>query len=79
MKFPYFSLIVSLTSTIKKNYLKNLILRSKGNNESINLYIKGNYNILNKKNKFKNISYNNFKSSKEDLMYFKRILSKLLF
>jgi len=62
----------------KKKLFKKFNIKSKGNNESINLYIKGNYNILNKKINFKNISYNNFKSSKEDLMYFKNSFETII-
>ena len=64
----------------KKKFLKKFSIRSSEKNKKLNLNIKGNLNVLNKKINFKNIEINeNYKASKEDLKYFKQSFENILF
>ena len=63
----------------KKKFLKNF-LSDRLKKKKLNLNIKGNLNVLNKKINFKNIEINeNYKASKEDLKYFKQSFENILF
>jgi hypothetical protein len=63
----------------KKNFLEIFSIKRKEENEDLKLYAKGNLNILNKKINFKEINLNDYKASKEDLIYFKENFENILF
>ena len=76
-KNPHLSL--SVTEIIFNVFCKSLKNELK-KNKKLNLNIKGNLNVLNKKINFKNIEINeNYKASKEDLKYFKQSFENILF
>ena len=55
-------------------------INSKTDNKNLNIITKGNLNILNKKINFKEISIDeNYKASREDLVYFKEVFESNLF
>ena len=79
-EFPllFFDCLVNLKT--KGDLLKKLNIDTKKDNKTINLYVKGNLNILNRKINFKDISLNgNYKASSEDLNYFKENFENILF
>ena len=60
-------------------FLKKFSTKSKDKYESLKFNIKGNLNVLNNKINFKNITTNkNYKASKEDLKYFKKIFEDIV-
>ena len=60
-------------------FLKKFSTKSKDKYESLKYNIKGNLNVLNNKINFKNITTNkNYKASKEDLKYFKKIFEDIV-
>ena len=71
-EYPLLFFNCNLKSKNKKEFLKKFSVRTKNNNEEFILKMKGNFNILNNKINFQNISVNNnYDASKEDLRYFK--------
>ena len=63
----------------KKKFLKIFNINSKSDNKNLNIITKGNLNILNKKINFKEISIDeNYKASREDLVYFKKVFESNL-
>ena len=70
----------NLNTDNKGEFLKKLSVRTKNKNEILELKVKGNLNVLNKKVNFKSILMNeNYRSSKEDLEYFKSTFENILF
>ena len=63
----------------KKKLLKKFSINIKSSDEVLELKVKGNLNILNKKINFEQISLNEKKFSKEDLKYFKNSFENILF
>ena len=64
----------------KREFLKKFSVKTKNKKETLELKVKGNLNVLNKKVNFKNISMNNnYIASKEDLKYFKDTFENILF
>ena len=60
-----------------KKLFKQLSIKNK--NKNFDILVKGNLGILNKKINFKNISINeNYKASKEDLIYFKETFENII-
>ena len=71
-EYPLLFFDCNLKLKNKKEFLKKFSVRTKNDNEEFILKVKGNYNILNNKINFQNISANkNYDASKEDLRYFK--------
>ena len=71
-EYPLLFFNCNLKSKNKKEFLKKFSVRTKNNNEEFILKMRGNFNILNNKINFQNISVNNNNdASKEDLRYFK--------
>ena len=71
-EYPLLFFNCNLKSKNKKEFLKKFSVRTKNNNEEFILKMRGNFNILNNKINFQNISgNNNYDASKEDLRYFK--------
>ncbi len=67
-------------SNNKQKLLKEFSIQSKSKNEILKLNVSGNLNILNKKINLKKINMNdNYKASKEDLIYFKGAFENILF
>ena len=63
----------------KKKLLKKFSINIKSSEEVLTLKVKGNLNVLNKKINFEQISLNEKKSPKEDLIYYKNSFEKILF
>jgi len=63
----------------KKKFLKNFLYDYKKKDESLNLKINGNLNLKQKKINFLNIQLNNsYKSTEEDLKFFKKSFESIL-
>ena len=70
-------IFVDLIVRDKKKLFKQLSIKNK--NKNFDILVKGNLGILNKKINFKNISINeNYKASKEDLIYFKETFENII-
>ena len=79
-EFPILYFDCSVISKDKKKLLKKFSIKYKAKNEPLNLYLKGNINILNNKINFKRIQINkNYDASKDDLEFFKDRFEVLLF
>jgi len=79
-EYPILYFNCSIESKDKKKFLKKFAINYKNKNESFNLNVDGNMNILNNKINFKNITMNQSnKASKEDLKYFKEYFENLIF
>ena len=64
----------------KREFLKKFSVKTKKKNETLELKVKGNLNVLSKKVNFKKILVNdNYNASKEDLKYFKNTFEEILF
>ena len=74
----YFDCLISIND--KKKLLKKFSINIKKNsNDTLELKVKGNLNILNKKINFDRISLNKNKLPKEDLKYLKKTFENTLF
>ena len=79
-EFPIINFHCSLLSKDKKVLLKKFKFNYKNKNESLKIITKGNINILNNKINFDSIKVNeNYKASKEDLIFFKKSFEETLF
>ena len=79
-EFPLLFFDCSINSEAKGDLLKIFKINIKKDNETFNLNVKGDLNILNQKINFKDISLNeNYKASNEDLNYFKENFENILF
>ena len=79
-EFPILYFDCSVISKDKKNLLKKFSIKNKTKNEPLNLYLKGNINILNNKINFKRVQINkNYDASKDDLEFLKDRFEVLLF
>ncbi len=79
-EYPLIFFNCSLISENKQKLLKEFNIKSKNKDKNLEISIKGNLNILNKKINFKKIEINqNYKASKEDLIYFKNAFENILF
>jgi len=63
----------------RKKLLKKFSINVKSSDKALGLKVKGNLNILNKKINFEQISLNEKKFPKEDLIFFKNSFEKILF
>ena len=68
--FPsiFFDCSIILKDTAK--FLKVFSIKNKNYNQPLEIAVKGNLSILNKKIKFKSVSMDGYSASKEDLNYF---------
>ena len=79
-EFPLLIFDCLINSKSKRDFLKKFNIDTKKDNETFNLNVKGNLNILNQKINFKDISLNeNYKASNEDLNYFKENFENIIF
>jgi hypothetical protein len=79
-EYPILRFNCSIVSKDKKKLLKEFLIKYKKKNEIFKLNTKGSINIFNNKINFENIEVNqNYKSSKEDLDYFKQSFETILF
>ena len=79
-EFPLLFFDCSIISESKRDFLKKFNIDTKKDNETFNLNVKGNLNILNQKINFKDILLNeNYKASNEDLNYFKENFENIIF
>ena len=79
-EFPLLFFDCSINSKSKKNLFKKLNINTKKENETFVLNTKGYLNVLNQKVNFQDISLDeNYKASKEDLIYFKKSFENILF
>ena len=79
-EYPVISFNCSLSSQDKKKLLKKFDIKYSVKNESLNLDIKGNLNILNNKINFESIKINqDYIATKEDLNFFKNLFENILF
>ncbi len=79
-EYPILHFDCSIISNNKKNFLKKFSVKYKEKDQSIELNVIGNINVLNNKINFKKITMNeNYKASKEDLNYYKQSFESILF
>ena len=79
-EFPILYFNCSINSIDQKNLFKKLKIEFKTKNQPLNLEVEGNLNILNNKVNFINLEMNNnYKATKEDLLYFKNTFEKIIF
>ena len=79
-EFPLLFFDCSINSDSKRNLFKKLNINTKKDNETFILNTKGYLNVLNQKINFQDISLDeNYKASKEDLIYFKKSFENILF
>jgi hypothetical protein len=79
-EFPLLFFDCTLISNDKEKFLKKFSIRIKNKNEKLELKVKGNLSILTRKVNFKKVSIkDNYKSTKEDLKYFKESFENILF
>ncbi len=78
-KFPVLNFNCSINSEDKKKLLKLFKINYKPKNEILNIYIKGNINVLNNKINFNKIETDNYQATKDDLKFFKTTFENTLF
>ncbi len=79
-EFPLLFFNCSVSSDSKKKLLKLFLIKIKDQDETFLLTTKGNLNLFNNKINFKEILLNNnYKASKEDLKYFKKVFEYTIF
>ena len=77
-EYPLLFFDCFVVSDDKRKLLKEFSIKIKDKNKPVNLNIKGNLNLINKKINFSNISMNdNYIATKEDLKYFKEIFQEI--
>ncbi len=77
-EYPLLFFDCFVVSDDKRKLLKEFSIKIKDKNKPVNLNIKGNLNLINKKINFSNISMNdNYIATKEDLKYFKGIFQEI--
>ena len=69
----------AVSSKDKRKFLKKFSVNYKNKKEIFDLNVTGNLSFINKKVNFKSITSNNYKASKEDLLYFKYQFENILF
>ena len=62
-----------ITSEDEKNFLRSFLKNYNGKNEALNLEIKANLNLIQKKINFLIVTNNTYEASEEDLKFFKEI------
>ena len=78
-EYPILFFDCSILSKNKKDFLKKFAIKTKDSNINFSLKVTGNLNILNKKINFTKILLNqDYKATKEDLKYFKRIFENII-
>ncbi len=79
-EYPVLFFDCSIISPDKKKLLKKIDIKYKKKHEPVDLAVKGNLNILNKKINFESIEMNeNYKATDEDLSYFKNTFENIIF
>ncbi len=78
-EFPIFYFNCNVNIKDKMKFLKKIGIYYKLRNETVNLSVLGNLNILNRKINFDNIIVDDEKFNKEDLKYYKDSFEKILF
>ena len=78
-EYPLLYFDCSILIQDKKKLLKKFSINIKSSNDILELKVKGNLNILNKKIKFDRVSLNQKKLPKEDLIYLKNSFENTLF
>ena len=79
-EYPLLFFDCSIESDNSKNFFRSFGVKVKKPSDVLNLDIKGNLNLLNKKINLKKITDNkNYKATKEDLIYFKESFENILF
>ena len=79
-EYPLLFFDCNLDVKDKKKLFKKFSIKSNNFNENLNINLKGNINMLNKKINFKKISLKDkYSASKEDLKYFKQTFEDILF
>ena len=79
-EYPLLFFDCYLKAENKREFLKKFSIKTKNKKETLELKVKGNLNVLNKKINFKNIIMNdNYNASKEDLKFFKNTFENILF
>ena len=79
-EYPIIYFDCNIYSPNKKDLLKKIGIDYKSKNETIDLNLSGNLNILNNKVNFDNITINNnYNAPEEDLKYYKEIFENLVF
>ena len=78
-EYPILFFDCSILSKNKKDFLKKFAIKTKDSNNNFSLKVTGNLNILNKKINFTKILLNqDYKATREDLKYFKRIFENII-
>ena len=79
-EYPLLFFDCHLKTENKRELLKKFSVKAKNKKENLELKVKGNLNVFNKKVNFKNILMNdNYSASKEDLKYFKNSFENIVF
>ena len=79
-EYPLLFFDCHLKAENKRELLKKFSVKAKNKKETLELKVKGNLNVLNKKVNFKNILMNdNYSATKEDLKYFKNSFENIIF
>ena len=78
-EFPLIFFDCNLTSNNKKKFLKQFSIKVKNNNQTFDLKVQGTISLINEKINFKNILIDeNYKASKEDLVYFQKTFEEMV-
>ena len=79
-EFPIYYFECTINSPNKKKFLKLIKVENNLNGQELNLSVKGNLNILNRKINFDNIEMDKkYKATQEDLNFYKKSFEKNLF
>jgi hypothetical protein len=78
-EYPILSFDCHINFKDKKNFLKKFSITKKIDDQILQLYVKGDLNILNNRIKLKEVLMNGNRSSKEDLKYYKVSFEEILF
>ena len=79
LDYPLLVFDCSIISDNKKDLLKRFSIKTKNENKTLKLHVKGNLNISNKKINFKKILMNeSYEASKDDLRFFKESFENIV-
>ena len=78
-EFPLIFFDCNLTSNNRKKFLQQFSIKEKNKNQTFDLKVQGNVSLVNQKINFKNILVDeNYKASKEDLIYFNQTFEEIV-
>ncbi len=78
-EFPLIFFDCNLTSNNRKKFLQQFSIKEKNKNQTLDLKVQGNVSLINEKINLKNILVDeNYKASKEDLIYFKQTFEEIV-